>query len=142
MSNYCKNCYELTEKLEAKEQECDRWKKANDEKNELLAKLGCPTVATARRLAFTLQQRLEQLEAEIEKLKHDHGYEVGALEKTIDNLVVENSRLKWYLNEIRYQELSNLDIDYDEYETNCIDTEYTNIINLVEEALREVSPEE
>ena len=23
MSNYCKNCYELTEKLEAKEQECD-----------------------------------------------------------------------------------------------------------------------
>lgn len=26
MSNYCKNCYELTEKLEAKEQECEQEK--------------------------------------------------------------------------------------------------------------------
>lgn len=26
MSNYCKNCYELTEKLEAKEQECEELK--------------------------------------------------------------------------------------------------------------------
>ena len=27
MSNYCKNCYELTEKLEAKEQECEQLKR-------------------------------------------------------------------------------------------------------------------
>ena len=27
MSEYCKNCYELTEKLEAKEQECEELKK-------------------------------------------------------------------------------------------------------------------
>ena len=27
MSNYCKNCYELTEKLEAKEQECEGLKR-------------------------------------------------------------------------------------------------------------------
>lgn len=26
MSNYCKNCYELTEKLQAKEQECEQEK--------------------------------------------------------------------------------------------------------------------
>ena len=55
--------------LKAKEQECERWKKANDEKNELLAKLGCPTVATARRLAFTLQQQIDTLKAERDKIK-------------------------------------------------------------------------
>ena len=55
--------------LKAKEQECERWKKANDEKNELLAKLGCPTVATARRLAFTLQQQINKLKAERDKIK-------------------------------------------------------------------------
>lgn len=28
MSNYCKNCYELTEKLEAKEQECEELRRS------------------------------------------------------------------------------------------------------------------
>ena len=53
-ANKCKcfpNCY--YKQLKAKEQECESWKKANDEKNELLAKLGCPTAATAKRKAFT-----------------------------------------------------------------------------------------
>ena len=54
----------------------------------------------------------------------------------------ECERLKWYLKEIRDDELKTLDIELDEYETNCIDTEYTNIINLVEEALEERSPED
>lgn len=54
----------------------------------------------------------------------------------------ECERLKWYLKEIRYDELKTLDIELDEYETHCIDTEYTNIINLVEEALEEISPED
>ena len=54
----------------------------------------------------------------------------------------ECERLKWYLKEIRDDELKNLDIEWDEYETHCIDTEYTNIINLVEEALEERSPED
>lgn len=53
--------------LKAKEQECEHWKKANDEKNELLAKLGCPTVATARRLAFTLQQQINKLNEELKE---------------------------------------------------------------------------
>ena len=54
----------------------------------------------------------------------------------------ECERLKWYLKEIRVDELKTLDIELDEYETHCIDTEYTNIIHLVEEALQERSPED
>ena len=54
----------------------------------------------------------------------------------------ECERLKWYLKEIRDDELKTLDVELDEYETHCIDTEYTNIINLVEEALEERSPED
>ena len=44
-------------------------RKANDEKNELLAKLGCPTIATARRKVFCLQEQLDQLKAENDELK-------------------------------------------------------------------------
>ena len=54
----------------------------------------------------------------------------------------ECERLKWYLKEIRYDELKALDIEWDEYETHCIDSEYSNIINLVEEALKEISSED
>ena len=54
----------------------------------------------------------------------------------------ECERLKWYLKEIRDDELKTLDIELDEYETHCVDTEYSNIINLVEEALEEINPED
>ena len=54
----------------------------------------------------------------------------------------ECERLKWYLKEIRYDELKAFDIEWDEYETHCIDSEYSNIINLVEEALKERSSED
>ena len=54
----------------------------------------------------------------------------------------ECKRLKWYMQEIRMQELSHLDIEWDEYETHCVNTEYSNIINLVEEALEERNPED
>lgn len=64
------------------------------------------------------------------------------LEKQLKRKEQECKRLKWYMQEIRMQELSHLDIEWDEYETHCIDTEYTNIINLVEEALEERSPED
>lgn len=47
------------------------------------------------------------------------------------------TRLKWYLNEIRDEELKALDIDREEYETEKYNTDYSNIINLVEEALCE-----
>lgn len=88
----------------------------------------------------------------IDKLKND----VACKENIINHLTEYNiklqdqlkckeqecERLKWYLKEIRYDELKTLDIEWDEYETQCIDTEYTNIINLVEEALEERSPED
>ena len=64
------------------------------------------------------------------------------LEKQLKHKEQECKRLKWYMQEIRMQELSHLDIEWDEYETHSIDTEYTNIINLVEEALEEISPED
>ena len=74
-ANKCKcfpNCY--YKQLKAKEQECESWKKANDEKNELLAKLGCHTTATARRKEFTLQQQLDQLKVENEELKKSNKH--------------------------------------------------------------------
>ena len=59
----------LEKQLKRKEQECEELKKVNEEKNELLAKLGCPTIATARMKTFTLEQQLDQLKAENEELK-------------------------------------------------------------------------
>ena len=53
------------------------------------------------------------------------------------DLEKELKRLKWYLNEIRDVELKELDIDWDEYETGKYDTDYSTIINLIEEALYE-----
>lgn len=103
----CDNCY--YKQLKAKEQECDMWKnltvdngavalkyqqqldqlkKANEEKNELLAKLGCPTIATARMKAFTLQQQLEAY-----KMEAEEGKEINA------ELKAENEELKEALNE-------------------------------------------
>ena len=64
------------------------------------------------------------------------------LEKQLKHKEQECKRLKWYMQEIRMQELSHLDIEWDEYETHCTNTEYSNIINLVEEALEERSPED
>lgn len=69
------------------------------------------------------------------KLIEDLKYELQRKEQ-------ECERLKWYLKEIRYDELKALDIEWDEYETHCIDSEYSNIINLVEEALKERSSED
>ena len=50
----------------------------------------------------------------------------------------ECERLKKFLNEIRYEELSSLDIDLDEYETSARQLDYSNIITLVERALGEI----
>ena len=61
-------------------------------------------------------------------------------EEIIDRVTIldnQLSRLRWYLNEIRNEELKSLDIDLDEYETGKYNTDYSNIINLVEEALYE-----
>lgn len=58
-----------------------------------------------------------------------------------EELVRTVNRLKWYLDEIRNEELKSLDIDWDEYETGRYSTDYSNIINLVEEALYEIPRE-
>lgn len=61
-------------------------------------------------------------------------------EEIIDKVTIldnQLTRLKWYLNEIRDEELKALDIDREEYETEKYNTDYSNIINLVEEALHE-----
>lgn len=68
---YNQECLNLQEELKAKGQECERWKKANDEKNELLAKMGCPTIATARMKVFVLQQQIDELKAKNEELKNE-----------------------------------------------------------------------
>ena len=68
--------------------------------------------------------------------------QIVELNKTIEAKNQECKRLKWYMQEIRMQELSHLDIEWDEYETHCANTEYSNIINLVEEALEERNPED
>ena len=39
-------------------------------------------------------KQLKRKEQECERLKHDNGYEVGALEKTIENIKAENERLE------------------------------------------------
>ena len=44
-------------------------------------------------------KQLKLKEQECERLKHDNGYEVGALEKTIDNLKAENKHLNDLLNQ-------------------------------------------
>lgn len=92
-----------------------------------------------------LQNQLKSKEQECKNAQSElieANKQVIYLAKQLQRKEQECDRLKWYLKEIRYQELSNLDIDYDEYETNCVDTEYTNIISLVEEALNERNSED
>lgn len=66
-------------------------------------------------------------------------------EEIIDKVTILDNQLKrlqWYLNEIRYKELDNLDIDLNEYECGRYGTDYSSIINLVEEALYEIPQED
>lgn len=46
-------------------------------------------------------KQLKCKEQECDRLKHDNDYQVGALEKTIDNLTVENEKLEQTLTEIK-----------------------------------------
>lgn len=50
----------------------------------------------------------------------------------------ECEELKKFLNQIRDEELSHLDIEWDEYETSARQEDYSNIITLVERALGEI----
>ena len=46
-----------------------------------------------------LEKKYKAKEQECERLKHDNGYEVGALERTIDNLKAENKHINDLLNQ-------------------------------------------
>ena len=53
-----------------------------------------------------LNKTIKAKEQECERLKHDNGYEVGALERTIDNLKAENEALKKAIEyDSRYNDL-------------------------------------
>ena len=62
----------------------------------------CETLAS--QLDFEVQKK-ECLEQECERLKHDNGYKVGALERTIDNLKAENEELKKIIDEAKNSKL-------------------------------------
>ena len=51
------------------------------------------------------KEALKRKEQECERLKHDNGYEVGALERTIDNLKAENDELKKIIDEAQNSKL-------------------------------------
>lgn len=57
--------------------------------------------------------------------------------KQLQRLQAENKKLKYYLNKIREDELNSMDVEWDEYITECTSTEYTNVITFVELALGE-----
>ena len=78
---------------------------------------------------------------ELKKLENEfegHIEQVTDLEVKLYDKEQECERLKKFLNEIRYEELSSLDIDLDEYETSARQLDYSNIITLVERALGEI----
>lgn len=132
-------------KLREKEQECER---LNEENAEI------------RKYQYEqdfLQQQLDQLKAENERLKENlkdtqnkysklyQRYENKGWSKEYDNLKselrikkIENIKLRRYLHKIRDEELSHLDISWDEYETCARQADYSNIVTLVERALGEI----
>ena len=64
------NCY--YKQLARKEQECESWKKVNDEKNEFLKKLGISATGEFHRIKYYIDKQakeLEQLKSENEILK-------------------------------------------------------------------------
>ena len=79
--------------------ELDQFKKANDEKNELLAQLGCPTVGTARQLTLSLQEQLEAYKMEAEEGKEINA-ELKAENETYKKML-ENEEVILALNEVR-----------------------------------------
>ena len=89
--DYCNT--EWCSLLKAKEQECERWKKANDEKNELLAKMGCPTTATAKRKVFTLQQQIDTLKEDNEKMSKGYAELTEIVSSYIDDFTGYNEKL-------------------------------------------------
>ena len=78
----------MARELKAKEQECENNKIAYQMELDIY-----------NQECLNLQEELKAKEQECERLKHDNGYEVGALERTIDNLKADNKHLNDLLNQ-------------------------------------------
>lgn len=74
----------------------------------------------------------------LETVDIDSAFEIEKLKEQLQAKEQECERLKWYLKEIRDDELKALDIEWDEYETSARQEDYSNIITLVERALGEI----
>ena len=74
----------------------------------------------------------------LETVDIDSAFEIEKLKEQLQTKEQECERLKWYLKEIRDDELKALDIEWDEYETSARQEDYSNIITLVERALGEI----
>ena len=98
------------------EQECESWRKTNDEKNELLTKLGCPTTATARREVFVLQQQIDQLKEELKE-------QTGGLRPELKRLINKICR-KYNIEAKTYHEkIVEIIHSLDDYNQALIDIE-------------------
>ena len=111
------------QQLKRKEQECEELKKANDEKNELLIKLGCPTTATAKRKVLYLEKELEKIKEINNEIKTDlkNWDERFKLQNTfIDNLLKATNNSIWIDKSISDEEASEIiekiEMDYIEFE--------------------------
>lgn len=115
--------YQLLQKLHEKEVECEEWmlkatsldyadeintlsdentklEKAIEEKNELLAALGCPTDACARRKIFTdLEMKLDKYEKALMEI-HDYiricgnGLDTQKIKNLIEDTINDPERFK------------------------------------------------
>lgn len=85
------NCY--FKQLTREKRECAYWKKANDDKNKLLSKLGCPMTATAKRKVFTLQQQIDTLKEDNEKMSKGYAELTEIVSPYIDDFTGYNEKL-------------------------------------------------
>lgn len=114
---------ELREQLQRKEQEIEELKKANEEKNELLMKLGCPTTATAKRKVLYLEKELEKIKEINNEIKTDlknWGERFKLQNAFIDNLLKATNNSIWIDKSISDEEASEIiekiEMDYVEFE--------------------------
>lgn len=95
----------------------------------------------ARKETDDIFERLQQKEQECESITQECEYLNKQNERLVNekyNLHVQCERMQIALHKIRNYELAQLDIDWDEYETCCRETEYSPIIDYCEVGLGEV----
>ena len=82
-------------------------------------------------------KQLKRKEQECERLKHDNDYEVGTLEKTIDNLTAENEKYEQNLTEIKKiaKSFCNAckEFEPEKIDRNCMYCNYGKILQKIKE---------